>query len=215
MTTQLEIDRFSAGYGRIMVCRDVQLTIERGEVVAVLGANGAGKSTFLQGLAGLNDSQGTIRLDGTSIEGLNAAARARAGLAFVPEQRGNVFPHMTVLENLAIAGGKGASGATRELIDEVFPALEKYRTRQAGLLSGGEQQMLAIAMALMSEPAMMLLDEPSQGLAPTLLRSIAASLARLKQGGITMLVAEQNRWFAGEIADRALLVGGGRLTPEE
>ncbi|MCW2794412.1 MAG: urea transporter ATP-binding protein [Nocardioides sp.] len=207
-----------AGYGRIVVCRGIALDVEPGELVAVLGPNGAGKSTLLRALAGLNQKSGVVRLGDEDVSRKGPAARSRAGIAFVPESRGNVFPTMTVRDNLSIAGRRTAPDRRTDraaLVADLFGILETYADKAAGLLSGGEQQMLAIAMALMSDPAVVLLDEPSQGLAPSVLRNIEQSLRALRATGITIVLAEQNQRFAGVLADRVLHIQGGRLVPAD
>jgi len=214
MSVSLSCKGLEAGYGRIIVCRDIDLHVTDGELVAILGPNGAGKSTFLRGLAGLNQKAGTVSLGEDDITRKGAAARALAGIAFVPESRGNIFPSMSVDENLAVAGRRTPADRRTEraeLVAELFPVLERFTDRQAGLLSGGEQQMLAIGMALMADPSVILLDEPSQGLAPSVLRDIEVALSTLRATGITIVLAEQNQRFATALADRVLHIDGGHL----
>lgn len=205
----------TAGYGRLVVCRSIDLHVAAGEFLALLGPNGAGKSTLLRGLAGLSQKSGEVVLGERSLTGLSAARRARAGLAFVPESRGNVFASMTVAENMAIAARRTPQrrrAGRRELTSSLFPVLDRYAAKPAGLLSGGEQQMLAISMALLADPAAILLDEPSQGLAPSVLRAIGEALTQLRSTGITILLAEQNTRFATALADRVVRIEQGHLT---
>ncbi|WGX96087.1 ABC transporter ATP-binding protein [Nocardioides sp. L-11A] len=214
MSSGLSCTALDAGYGRMVVCRDIELTVEPGGLLAILGPNGAGKSTLLQALAGITQKAGTVRLGEVDVSRRRATARARAGIAFVPETRGNIFATMTVRENLAIAGRSTPTERRRlrhAMAQEVFPALETYADRASGLLSGGEQQMLAIAMALLADPKVILLDEPSQGLAPSVLRDIEQALRALRPSGITVVLAEQNQRFATSLADRVLHISAGRL----
>jgi branched-chain amino acid transport system ATP-binding protein len=203
-----------AGYGRIVICPNIDLEIHQGEFLAVLGPNGGGKTTLLGALAGTTQLGGDVTLKGHSITKLSTAKRARAGLALVPEARRNIFPTMTVAENLALgadlAPRAGRAERAAEIFD-LFPILLKYRGQFSGNLSGGEQQMLAIGMALASEPALLVLDEPSQGLAPSVLKTVAESLHRLRQTGITVLMAEQNHAFAARLADRFVVLVHGEV----
>jgi branched-chain amino acid transport system ATP-binding protein len=215
MSTVLECRNMTAGYGRMLVCRDVNLSIPDGAFVAILGPNGAGKSTLLRGIAGLSQKGGAVLVRDADVSRQGAAARARAGLAFVPESRGNIFPSMSVQENLAIGARRTASARREELHEQVvqlFPILEAYSAKPSGLLSGGEQQMLAIAMALVADPAVILLDEPSQGLAPSVLKDIEKALGSLRSTGITVLLAEQNQRFATSLADELLEIRSGDLS---
>ena len=215
MSNVLECRDMSAGYGRMLVCRNVNLRVSDGAFVAILGPNGAGKSTLLRGIAGLNQKGGAVLLRDTDVSRQGAAARARNGVAFVPESRGNIFPSMSVQENLAIAERRVASPRREELHEralELFPILEAYAAKPSGLLSGGEQQMLAIAMALVADPAVILLDEPSQGLAPSVLKDIEGSLRSLRSTGITVVLAEQNQRFATSLADALLEIRAGELS---
>lgn len=203
-----------AGYGRLTVCRDISFEVAPGELLAVLGPNGAGKSTLLRALAGLSQKGGQVQLGSTSLTRLGVSRRAKAGLAFVPEARGNLFRSMTVGENLRIAGRR-TDGTTlnerRTTVSELFPILDTYIDKPSGLLSGGEQQMLAIAMALVADPKVILLDEPSQGLAPSVLKMIETSLIALRRTGMTILLAEQNQEFAAHLADRFVIISHGHI----
>lgn len=205
-----------AGYGRIVICPSIDLEVREGEFLVVLGPNGGGKTTLLGALAGTTQLAGEVTLEGRSISGLATHQRAKAGLALVPEARRNTFPSMTVADNLVLGGDlapRDGRAARLEEIFELFPILHQYRSQYAGNLSGGEQQMLAIGMALASKPSLLVLDEPSQGLAPSVLKKIAESLHRLRATGITILMAEQNQAFAARLADRfAVLVHGEIVT---
>lgn len=215
----LEVRGLQVSYGRIQVCRSIDLQVAPGEVVAIVGPNGAGKSSLLNALAGLSDSgrrsSGNINLGAKEIDGMDPALRARSGLAHVPEGRGNIFPTLTVRENLVLAGRVSSNdrrGPALERALEVFPQLSDLMSRTAGSMSGGEQQMLAIGMALAQDPAVILLDEPTQGLAPAVRLTIAEAFGRLRdKGGPSVLVAEQNYAFATRLADRILVMRAGSL----
>lgn len=205
-----------SGYGDLMVIQGVSLHVDEGEVVAILGANGAGKSTLLRTTAGLiSPKEGRILLRGKSIAGHPAERTACEGLSFVPEGRG-LFPGMSVLDNLRMGGyprklrGAKLAGAISRTF-ELFPALSERLTDKAGNLSGGQQQMLAIAKALVSSPDILLLDEPSTGLAPLLVAEVFEKIEQLKQAGMTILLAEQNVQQALEVADRAYVLENGRI----
>ena len=210
----LYIAGLHAGYGRIEVCRDIGLTVGDGEFLAVLGANGAGKSTLLGAIAGSVTARGRIELAGVSIAARNARERARSGLALVPEGRRNLFSPLTVAENLQLglrllpAAQRAATEA--ELL-AMFPILAKRRTQPAGLLSGGEQQMLALAVALARRPSVLLLDEPSQGLAPLVLEQLAQQIRGLRGMGLAVLLAEQNHRFAAQLCDRYVVLSSGEI----
>ena len=210
----LTATRVCASYGRIRVVYDVDLSLRKGELVALLGPNGAGKSSLLGGLAGVVRATGELSLNGTQIERLPTHLRAARRLAFVPERRGNMFSSMTVAENLEI-GLRLSSPEKREAIRtqvlDLFPILQERMHATAGMLSGGEQQMLAIGMALGRDPNVLLLDEPSQGLAPVIFDLLEKAFDTLKRRGIAMLVAEQNLPFAARIADRYMVLSHGEI----
>ena len=210
----LRIAGLHAGYGRIEVCRHIGLTLADGEFLAVLGANGAGKSTLLGAIAGVVSARGTIELDGVRLDRMNARERARRGLAFVPEGRRNLFPPLTVHENLQLGlrllPAPQRPRMLQELM-EMFPILASRRLQPAGLLSGGEQQMLALALALARRPSVLLLDEPSQGLAPLLLHNLAKQIGALRSLGVSVLLAEQNHRFAAQLCDRYVVLASGEL----
>lgn len=210
----LELRDLIVSYGNIAALRGVSLTVEEGEIVALIGANGAGKSTLIKAVAGLLPRmQGEVRYAGQPLCGMDAASIARLGLAVVPESR-RLFGSMTVLENLEL-GAFTHGGARTQDFDEVlalFPRLSERLRQKAATLSGGEQQMLAIGRALMARPRMVLMDEPSIGLAPMLVQAIFAAIARLRDQGRTILLVEQNARMALRVADRAYVLELGRVT---
>lgn len=210
----LRIAGLYAGYGRIEVCREIAMEVADGEFLAVLGANGAGKSTLLGAIAGSVASRGTIELGGRSLAGLNARARARSGLALVPEGRRNLFSPLTVQENLQLGLRLLDSAERPRTIEELFttfPILASRRSQPAGLLSGGEQQMLALAVALARRPSLLLLDEPSQGLAPLVLQNLVHQIGALRSMGVAVVLAEQNHRFAAQLCDRYVVLSSGEI----
>jgi branched-chain amino acid transport system ATP-binding protein len=210
----LRISHLHAGYGRIEVCRDIALTLADGEFLAVLGANGAGKSTLLGALAGAVAMRGEIELNGARIDRMNARDRARNGLALVPEGRRNLFSPLTVHENLLLGLRLLPASERMRMIEELlamFPILGTRRSQLAGLLSGGEQQMLALAVALARRPAVLLLDEPSQGLAPLVLQNLASQIGALRTLGVSVVLAEQNHRFAAQLCDRFVVLSSGEI----
>jgi len=212
----LEVEAINSYYGRAHVLFDVSLSLGPGEVVALLGRNGAGKSTTLKSIMGLVATRGAVRLRGRDITALPPHRIARLGIGYVPEDR-QVFPHLTVAENLEIAGKPGLDGVKRWTLDRletVFPLLAGLQRRAAGTLSGGEQQVMTIARTLMGNPEVLLLDEPSEGLAPTLARVLAALIERLRGEGLSVLLSEQNVRFALRVADRAYIIDSGRIRYE-
>jgi branched-chain amino acid transport system ATP-binding protein len=214
----LEVDGLHVAYGGLEVVKSVSFAIEQGEIVTVLGSNGAGKTTTLRSLAGLlRATKGRIVFSGQDITRTPAHVIADLGLALVPEGR-QLFPDHTVQENLELGAyrhlRRGRRGEFTESLDEVFELFPRVRERlgqPAGLLSGGEQQMVAIGRALVSRPRLLLLDEPSLGLAPILLRSIFDAFARLRDRGLTILIVEQMAWLGLEICDRAYVLESGRI----
>ena len=210
----LRVEGLAARYGRIAALHDVSLTLRRGEAVALLGANGAGKTTLLNTLSGfLAPSAGRIALGGLPIGGSPPHAIVRRGMLQVSQDR-DLFTELTVSDNLKLGGLTGRSDFETRLegVFGYFPRLRERQKQRAKTLSGGEQQMLAIARALMAEPAVLLLDEPSAGIAPLFLREIAAILAALKRDrDIAILLVEQNIRFAADIVDRYLILRAGRV----
>jgi branched-chain amino acid transport system ATP-binding protein len=215
-TALLELESVNAFYGRAHVLFDVSLALRRGEIVVLLGRNGAGKSTTFKSVAGLVSARGGIRVHGRDIAGLPTHRVARLGIGYVPEDR-QVFPHLTVAENLEIAVKPGVDGAvrwTRARLEATFPLLASLRGRLGGTLSGGEQQLVTIARTLMGNPEVLLLDEPSEGLAPALVKALAALVERLRAEGMSMLLSEQNVRFALRVADRAYIIDSGHIRYE-
>ena len=211
----LEAKRLNAGYGGARVLFDVNLEARPGEVVALLGRNGAGKSTLLKALMGLvRRFSGEVRFEGRRIDALEPYQVARRGLGYVPEER-RIFTGLSVAENLAV--GRQPARASAPVWDEpklydLFPVLGSLRARRGGSLSGGEQQMLAIARTLAGNPKAILLDEPSEGLAPMIVAQVAVAIRKLKRAGVTVLLAEQSPRFVESVADRAYTVEKGSLT---
>lgn len=213
----LEVEDLQAGYGLIQVLHGVSLHVEDGEAVVILGANGSGKTTTLRALSGMIKSRGAIRFDGTSIANRRPDRICAAGVAHVPQGRGTIVD-LSVEDNLRIgAYSRKDSDVERDIADwyEVFPRLGERRDQMAGSMSGGEQQMLAIARALMSRPRLLLLDEPSLGLAPLVTREVFTQVARLvSERGTAVLLVEQNANLALEFASRAYVLEAGLLVAE-
>jgi len=214
----LDVRDLTVGYGDLRVLWGVSFRVAAGELVALIGPNGAGKSTALKAIAGLIPAEsGRVTLDGASLLDEPPYARIRRGLSLVPEGRG-LFPAMTVQENLELGGfAMVPPGGLRAAIDRVaglFPVLAARRRQLAGTLSGGEQQMLGIAMALVSGPRLLVLDEPSLGLAPLVVDHLYATVARLKREGLTILLVEQQVFLALDLADRAYVLETGRIRLE-
>lgn len=214
----LDVQGVSAGYGAVQVLSDVSLHVDEGEVVAVLGANGAGKSTLMNTLVGIVPARtGTISFLGKSIRGWKTEAIARSGLTLVPEGR-RVFSALTVEENLRMGayGRRDRTAAANDLVEllERFPILAQRRRQPAGTLSGGEQQQLAIARALMSRPRLVLLDEPSLGLAPVVVEVVFELIRQLNEDGLTFVIVEQSVTQALDVSDRVYVLAGGRVVAE-
>jgi branched-chain amino acid transport system ATP-binding protein len=210
----LELRDVRARYGPIRALHGVSLTVDEGEVVALLGANGAGKTTTLRSVSSMVRTSGEIVYDGRRIARHSPEFVARLGIAHVPEGRG-LFPELTVWENLRMGGrGRLADGAAERVV-ESFPWIERRRDQQAATLSGGEQQMLALARALVSRPRLLMLDEPSLGLAPTIVRELFGIVRRLnEEEGLTVLVVEQNATIALGVASRAYVLEVGKVAVE-
>lgn len=215
----LELKGVCAGYGPVNILRDVSLTVGSGEVVALVGPNGAGKTTLLRTVSGLlRATRGEILYDGQALQAADPAAIVQAGIAHCPEER-KVWPFMTVEENLELGAflQRDRAAVRRSLADiyEEFPVLKERRRELAGRLSGGQQQMLAVGRALMSQPKLILFDEPSLGLSPLLIRQIATIVRRVHERGISVLLVEQNVDLALRLANRAYVLGSGSVVAED
>ncbi len=215
----LKVQDLKVHYGKIEALSGVSLNIEEGEFVTIIGSNGAGKTTLMMALSGVvKPSSGTVHFQGARIDKLPTYEILRRGLAHVPQGR-MLFPDMTVLENLHLGAlratdDKSLGDRLREVYG-FFPVLAKREKQKAGTLSGGEQQMLTIARALMVTPKLLMLDEPSSGLAPIVVEELAQILARFNKGGITLLLVEQNARLALELADMAYILENGTMSPRE
>jgi len=214
----LDVKNLEAGYGRIKVLHGISLSVDEGAVSVLLGANGAGKTTTLRAISGLVKSKGNILLDGKEMSGMRADVIARSGVAHAAEGRGT-FTDLTVEENLRVGAfrrtDKKEIALDMEQMYELFPRLLERRHQKAGNLSGGEQQMLAVGRALMLRPRVLLLDEPSLGLAPVIVNGLFATLSRInKELGTTMLIVEQNANLALEIATYAYVLESGKISLE-
>ena len=211
----LAVDRLAVHYGGIRAVQGVTIEVAEGETICVIGANGAGKSTTLRALVGLAPAAaGRITYAGRDITALPVHARARLGLSLVPEGRG-IFPRMTITENLRMGAYQHRDGtAVRQDLERVlalFPRLAERQAQVAGTLSGGEQQMLAVGRALMSRPRLLLLDEPSMGLAPLVVEKIFATLREVAAQGVTLMLVEQNANLALQLSDRGYVLDNGRV----
>lgn len=213
-TSQLDVVDLNAFYGQAHILFDVGFTVHTGEVVALLGRNGAGKSTtFLSIMAMVARRTGTVWFDADEITNIPTYEIARRGLGFVPENR-RIFSDLTVEENLLVGRQKPREGAPTwepEKLYSLFPNLAEMRKRPGGRMSGGEQQMLTIARTLMGNPSLVLLDEPSEGLAPKIVEQMAGAILAMKQEGLSILLSEQNLHFARLISDRAVILEKGRV----
>ncbi|MCW3130370.1 MAG: ABC transporter ATP-binding protein [Methanophagales archaeon] len=214
----LEIKKLNVGYDKVQVLWDVSFNINEGEIVSLLGSNGAGKSTTVKTIQGLLKSRsGSIRFMDKDIEGLPAYKIVDAGVSLVPEGR-EIFPKMSVLENLMLGAyvprARDLREESLEWVFKLFPKLEERKKQLAGTMSGGEQQMLAIARALMSKPKLLMLDEPSLGLAPMLVLQVFDIIKKLNEEGVTILLVEQNVHHALELSDRGYVLEKGRIILE-
>ncbi len=209
---RLDIQDLSAGYGKAEILRSISLTVESGALLVLLGRNGAGKSTLLKSIIGLAPPRaGSIRADGTELAGLPPHRIARLGIGYVPEER-RIFTDLTVAENIEVGRRQGADGHwTPARLFTLFPALAELSQRRGGQLSGGEQQMLALARTLAGNPRLLLLDEPAEGLAPVIVDQLGTALAALKATGTTILLTEQSIRFASGLADQAALIETGTV----
>ncbi|HYD67977.1 ABC transporter ATP-binding protein [Azospirillum sp.] len=216
----LKVENLSVRYGHREAVHDVSLSVEEGEIVTLVGSNGAGKTTTLKAISGLlRATGGTITFEGTRIDRLSPHQVIERGLVQVPEGR-LLFPEMTVLEHLelgALRGRPGGLGFAERLrwVYDLFPVLEERRTQKAGTMSGGQQQMVAIARGLMANPKCLMLDEPSLGLAPIMVDTLADTIKSLHAGGITILLVEQRVDLALRLADRAYVLETGRVVMQE
>jgi branched-chain amino acid transport system ATP-binding protein len=207
----LEIADLHAGYGETRVLHGLSLSVPQGRVTALLGRNGAGKTTTLRAVMGLvRAASGRVELDGRPLGGLPPHRVARLGVAYVPETR-DIFPSLSVAENLSLAARRFPGPWTVERVLALFPRLAERLNNGGAELSGGEQQMLAIARALLMNPRLMLLDEPTEGLAPIIIRQMHAMLAELRGSGLTLLLVEQNFAFATSLADHIAVLGRGQI----
>ncbi|APQ13746.1 ABC transporter ATP-binding protein [Pseudomonas oryzihabitans] len=214
----LQFDNVSTFYGKIQALHGVSVQVNRGEIVTLIGANGAGKSTLLMTLCGTPRAHsGSIRYEGEELVGQDTAQIMRKGIAVVPEGR-RVFARLTVEENLAMGGFFTEKDAYERQLDKVlglFPRLKERYAQRAGTMSGGEQQMLAIGRAMMSEPRLLLLDEPSLGLAPIIIQQIFEIIEQLRRDGVTVFLVEQNANQALKLADRGYVLENGRIVMQD
>jgi branched-chain amino acid transport system ATP-binding protein len=213
----LQIEGLTVAYGGIPAIEDMSLNVKAGQIVTVIGPNGAGKSTLLNAVMGVLPSRGRIRFDGHDLQTLDVEARVRAGMSLVPEKR-ELFSTMPVEDNLRLGAfrfrheGRAALARELERIFVLFPRLKERRLQAAGTLSGGERQMLAMARALLARPRLLMLDEPSLGLAPLIVRAIFRTIMQLRAEGVAILLVEQNARAALQIADRGYVLETGRIT---
>ena len=215
--TLLELDGVNTFYGRSHILFDVSLAVAKGEVVALIGRNGAGKSTTFRSIIGLTPTQsGDVRFKGEKVNGLRAFRICRRGIGFVPEDR-RCFPDLTVRENLEVAARREKETETPWTVERVYALFPRLRERERNLgsqLSGGEQQMLTIARTLMTNPDLLLLDEPSEGLAPLVVAMLAEMILQIRKEGVTVLLAEQNLHFCAKVSDRGYVIDKGALKYE-
>lgn len=219
MNVLLQASDINVSYGKIEAVRGINLTVNEGQIVAIVGPNGAGKSSLLNGLIGSVRSSGAVQFDGESTDGCSIESKVQRGLCLVPERR-ELFADLSVSDNLDLGGfahrrgSKAEMAETKEWILEVFPRLRERLFQKAGTLSGGEQQMLALGRALMSRPRLLMLDEPSLGLAPIIVREIFHVIVSLRERSMSLLVVEQNARLALQSADYCYVVEGGGVALE-
>lgn len=208
----LQCRNLGAAYGDIVALRGIDLDVRAGEAVALIGVNGAGKTTLLRAISGLLPTTGELNFDASSLDTLPIQRRVKAGIAHVPEGR-RIFPGLTVKENLEVGGSVRGGGSSDDFdrVYDLFPRLKERASQLGWSLSGGEQQMLAIGRALMARPRLLLLDEPSLGLAPRLAEEVYARIARINEGGMTVLLVEQNTVLALGVADRGYVIENGSI----
>jgi branched-chain amino acid transport system ATP-binding protein len=215
MSALLEVKNLKVGYGKIIAVKDISITVNQGEIVTLIGSNGAGKSTTLRTISGLlKPKSGEILFEGNRIDGKEGHEVVKLGLCQSPEGR-RIFPRMTVSENLDLGAflrtDKDAVAADRERVLDLFPRLRERISQRAGTMSGGEQQMLAVSRAMMGAPKLLMLDEPSMGLAPVLVDMIFETITKIRDQGITILLIEQNAAAALDVADRAYVLESGTI----
>ena len=215
MSSILEVKNIQVAYGKIVAVKDVSIDVKQGEIVTLIGSNGAGKSTTLRTISGLiKPKSGEILFNGKRIDGVPGHEIVGMGICHSPEGR-RIFPRMTVKENLELGAflrnDKAAVNADMDRVLELFPRLKERIKQTAGTMSGGEQQMLAVSRALMGDPKLLLLDEPSMGLAPVLVELIFDTIVKIRKQGITILLIEQNATAALEVADRAYVLESGKV----
>ena len=210
----LDIQNLSAFYGRAQALFDVSISAEQGEIIAIIGANGAGKSTLFDSILDLTKSTGTITMDGTQISGLKSPQIVRHGVGYAPE-RFNLFPYMTVRDNLLVGAYTARDDIAKnmDMVHKLFPRLEERESQETSTQSGGERQMVSLGRALMTSPRLLLVDEPTIGLAPKVCDEIAVVLKRLRdEFGLTIVIAEQNANFALSLAERIYVLESGKVT---
>lgn len=215
MSVMLDVKNIQVAYGKIVAVKDISVTVNQGEIVTLIGSNGAGKSTTLRTISGLiKPKSGEITFNGKRIDGIPGHEIVAMGICHAPEGR-RIFPRMTVKENLElgafIRNDKAAVTADMERVLDLFPRLKERIDQRAGTMSGGEQQMLAVSRALMGDPKLLLLDEPSMGLAPVLVELIFDTIVKIRKQGVTILLIEQNATAALEVADRAYVLESGKV----
>ncbi len=215
MSALLEVKNLKVGYGKIVAVKDISITVNQGEIVTLIGSNGAGKSTTLRTISGLlKPKSGEILFEGNRIDGKEGHEVVKLGICQSPEGR-RIFPRMTVSENLDLGAflrsDKDAVAADRERVLDLFPRLRERISQRAGTMSGGEQQMLAVSRAMMGAPKLLMLDEPSMGLAPVLVDMIFETITKIREQGITILLIEQNAAAALDVADRAYVLESGAI----